>query len=819
MNYSGMPHGGGGGRGRGRSFISAESSEDLGGGSFQLDSVPKDILEAFTEAGRHGNVGENDDASLLTSHSDELQGTDSPNGNVHVAVTSDLKPDGSFGEQFILADTSRLWIVNPNGNRFNHQEYPVGGISRVEVEMLVNKSALVAVIDGRRIELCHFTQSRQRDFQHAAHVLKSLAQEGKPPETSRFLDDRPKYCEKCGKLLPEPGGSCPACMNRGQVLIRLFSYLKAHKLRVAGLISLLFIAAGIETLPPYLTKILIDDVLTAPHVEGTATVITTIAGFDVTSAGWSALAWLAMIVTFFLCSRLLLLSLNIFAGRQTTWLGPQIIGELRADIYHHMQRLSLKYFDKSTVGALLNRVMTDTMRVQNFLVGGVPHVALDILMVFMIGFILFSMNWKLTLAVLVPLPLVMYFSKWFWRYIRSLFGRAWGRRALLQSQLHDSLSGVRVVKAFGQEDYEISKFDQYNWDVQHSEARAERTWATFFPLINFFSMSGTFIVWYLGGASVLTPDGMSLGTLMAFFSYLGMFWRPLQMFTRLNQWVTRDLTAAERLFEVLDTEPEIKDDKEAKALPDLEGSVKFEDVVFGYDPLRPVIKKLSVEINAGEMVGLVGRSGVGKSTIINLLCRFYDPQEGSIHIDGTNLKDIKQTDWHRHLGIVPQESFLFNGTIAENIAYAYPDAKLDDIIRASRAANAHNFIMRFPDGYDTRVGNRGSRLSGGERQRIAIARAILHDPKILILDEATSSVDTETEQQIQEALARLVQGRTVFAIAHRLSTLKNASRLLVIDDGELVEFGSHDELIEQDGLYASLVNTQRELSAIQAVGG
>jgi len=332
------------------------------------------------------------------------------------------------------------------------------------------------------------------------------------------------------------------------------------------------------------------------------------------------------------------------------------------------------------------------------------------------------------------------------------------------------------------------------------------------------SMIGSFVVWYIGGADVI-GGRMSLGTLFAFFSYLSMFYRPIQMVSRLNAWVTRDLTAAERVFEVLDTEPEIEDESDAVVLENMEGRVEFEDAVFGYDPLRPVIKGITIDIQPGEMVGLVGRSGAGKSTIINLICRFYDPQEGRVLIDGVDLRKIKQREWHRRLGIVPQESFLFHGTIAENIAYARPEASRDDIIRAARAANAHHFIVRFPDGYDTQVGERGARLSGGERQRISIARAILNDPKILILDEATSAVDTETEQQIQEAISRLVHGRTVFAIAHRLSTLKNANRLLVIEDGQLVEFGTHDELVEAGGVYARLVEAQQELSALSAVGG
>ncbi len=783
--------------------------------------VPQDVIDAFIDAGR-GLSGEKESNEREQRERQAPEQTDDedqreiPPGHQHpdipVASASDLNPDGTFGSTFVLADADRVWVVSSNGSgEPEHTEWPTSSISDADVEMLVNKSVLFAVIDGKREELAHFSQSYQREFHQAARIIKNLAEEGEPPDIQTRDDELPRYCEKCGRVLPRPGRPCPACMDRRQVLLRLFGYLGPHKKRVILLISLLMISAGMETLPPYLTKILIDDVLQVDTVDN-------IAWFDVSSLGWGPVAWLAIIVTLFLFSRLLLLSMSVFSGRQASWLGPHLIGDLRRDLYHHIERLSLNYFDQHSVGTLLNRIMTDANRVQSFLIGGVPRVALDILMLFMIGGIMFSMNWQLTLAVIVPLPFVMYFSKWFWKHMRSLFHRAWGRRSRLHSLLHDSLNGVRVVKAFGQEDWEIGKFDRGNEDLLNSETHAEQTWVTFHPFVRFFSMIGVFIVWYMGGAQVI-GDMMTLGTLMAFFSYLGMFQRPLQMFTHVNQWVTRDLTAAERLFDVLDTEPDIEDEDSALELDDLRGEVRFEDVWFGYDPLRPVIKGITMDIQPGEMVGLVGRSGVGKSTIINLICRFYDPQKGRVLIDGVDLRTIRQKSWHQNLGIVPQESFLFNGTIAENIAYANHDAGMEDIIRAARAANAHNFIMRFADGYDERVGNRGSRLSGGERQRIAIARAILHDPKVLILDEATSSLDTETEQQIQEALARLVRGRTVFAIAHRLSTLKNANRLLVIDDGKLVEFGTHDELLERDGTYAALVRAQKELSSMHAVGG
>ncbi|HHN47019.1 MAG TPA: ABC transporter ATP-binding protein [Planctomycetes bacterium] len=312
---------------------------------------------------------------------------------------------------------------------------------------------------------------------------------------------------------------------------------------------------------------------------------------------------------------------------------------------------------------------------------------------------------------------------------------------------------------------------------------------------------------------------MTLGTLMAFFGYLGMFYGPLQVLTRLSDWLSRSMTSAERIFEVLDSEPEVVEAEKPVPIPYMRGEVEMKDVFFGYDKHHPVIKDFSIHVRAGEMIGLVGHSGAGKSTTINLICRLYDADEGAIFIDGANIRDIRLEDLRRQIGVVLQETYLFSGSIAENIAYAKPDATREEIMAAAQAANAHDFVMRMPDGYDSWVGEHGKNLSGGEKQRIAIARAILHNPRILILDEATSSVDTETEKLIQEALARLVKNRTTFAIAHRLSTLRNAHRLVVIKDGKIAEMGTHEELLHLDGIYAKLVKTTQDVSSIIGVRG
>ena len=446
---------------------------------------------------------------------------------------------------------------------------------------------------------------------------------------------------------------------------------------------------------------------------------------------------------------------------------------------------------------------------------GLSFLAVQVFLFFGIGSVLFLMNWRLACFILIPIPLIVLGAGWFWKKVRSLWHRAYRRRSKLFDIVNDSVSGIRVVRAFGQQKDEVNRFEVANIDARDYETHAEMIWATYYPPLMFAVQFGTLIVWYVGGLDVLTGP-MSLGTLFAFHGYLAMFYQPLRYISPLINWASRSMTAAERLFEVIDSQPEQLDDGNLKAMPNITGEVKFHNMTFGYDSHKPVLRDINLHVQPGEMIGLVGHSGAGKSTLINLICRFYTPDSGQLEIDGEDIKQINLKDLRQQIGVVLQEPYLFSGTIAENIAYAHPDASMEDIITAAKAANAHEFIVKFPDGYDTEVGERGGRLSGGERQRISIARAILHNPRILILDEATSSVDVETEKKIQQAIDRLVQNRTTFAIAHRLSTLRNADRLFVIEKGKGVECGSHEELMEQQGIYYKLVETQREAANVRA---
>ena len=718
--------------------------------------------------------------------------------DVLIRVHSDLTDDRTYGAQWVLVTPERV-VVAPEAGIDGAVEVAIDQVKVARTEPLIGGGSLEIEREAAPTVSVPYSGSMAAKFSELARGIEQL-RKGEP----FFINDRldRTRCEKCNRLLPEKNGICPACIRKLATLKRIASFMAPYKGRAAILAVASVATTVAELMPPLVTKHLIDDVL-VPTV-----------GSDLSLADRYDL--LGLLVLALIGVRVWSWGAELIHHWVVSWLGARVTTDIRAQLYRRLEMLSLQFYDKRSTGGLISRVSRDAEMMQDFLVDGLPYLIIEGLMIVgIIGF-LFSMSWKITLLVLIPVPLTLLWSILFWRRMRKMFNkhsRGWSQ---LGSRLNEALHGIRVVKAFAQEPRELAAFEERNENLSVVSRGTARNWMALWSTMSLVTGLGILIVWYFGGSEVLR-DELSIGTLLAIYSYMWLIYGPMEWFAEVNSWMTRAFAGAERIFEIIDAPPEAYEDPDAVAMPAMQGKVHFDGVTFGYDKSKPVLHEINLEVAPGEMIGLVGRSGVGKTTTINLVSRFYDVDRGTLSIDGIDIRKIRLQDLRSQIGVVPQEPVLFTGTIAENISYGKPGAELDEIMDAARTANAHKFIMAKPDGYDTMLGERGAGLSGGERQRIAIARAILHDPRVLILDEATASVDVETEKQIQESIARLIEGRTTFAIAHRFSTLRNADRLVVLEAGRIVEIGTHDELLERDGRFAELVRLQREVSAIIAI--
>ncbi|MFB0547227.1 MAG: ABC transporter ATP-binding protein [Anaerolineae bacterium] len=569
-----------------------------------------------------------------------------------------------------------------------------------------------------------------------------------------------------------------------RILLRLLGYLKSYWRRALATYFCLLAVTLLGLIIPWLIKLAIDVGLAGGEGRFLVLAALIVVGVSLVKALFS------------------------FGQRYLSeWLSHRVAYDLRNDLYDHIQRLSLAYHDRAQTGQLMSRATNDVESVQRFVSIGLMDSINATLLLLSILVILLSTDRHLALVALAPLPFVALFASRLGRLLRPMFHLIQQQLARTSTILQENLAGVQVVKAFAREDHEIEKFAAANRELMEQRLIIVRLWASNFPLMAFVIGMGTALILWFGGRRVVDGE-LSVGTLVAFNSYLVMLAMPIQRLGWLVNIAAGAMASGERIFEILDAESRVKEKPKAVELPPLEGWVRFENVSFSYDSSGLVLDDISLEAKPGQVVALMGATGSGKSTIINLIPRFYDVTAGRVTIDGYDVRDVTLKSLRRQIGLVLQESLLFSATIRENITYGHPEASLEEIVAAAKAAKAHDFITAFPDGYETLVGERGITLSGGQRQRVAIARALLMDPRILILDDSTSSVDTETEYLIQQALAAFMKGRTTFVIAQRLTTVVNADRILVLADGHIAEEGTHEELLALGGLYKEIYDLQ-----------
>jgi ABC-type multidrug transport system fused ATPase/permease subunit len=568
-----------------------------------------------------------------------------------------------------------------------------------------------------------------------------------------------------------------ATARRVRTLARLAAKYKA---RTALAIFFLLLATGVSLLPPYLAKLAIDHGIQKQdtHALYVVTALFVLAGLATIAASAAQ--------TYF-----------------TGWTGERILADLRNTLFRHLQRLSLGFYERNRAGVIISRLTNDVEALDQLVTDGFTSLVQNSLTLIGTAIILFFLDWRLALAVLTILPPLVIATALFRKHSARAYRQVRERLGMVTATLAEDIAGMRVVQAFTRETEQERAFREVNLSYRAANHRTIVLNGLYFPFVDFLSAIATAVV--LGYGGYLVFDGnMTVGTLFAFVGYLSNFFDPVQQLSQLYNTFLSAIAALDQITRVLDEEPDVRDRPGAVELPRIGGNVKFDDVRFGYGKGEEVLHGISLDVPAGTTVALVGHTGAGKSTIAKLLARFYEPRSGRITIDGRDLNDVTQESLRRQLGVVPQEGFLFAGTVRDNIAFGKADATYDEIIRAAKTVGAHDFIVQLEDGYETNLQERGTRLSSGQRQLVALARALLADPRILVLDEATSAVDIGTERKIEHALRRLLSGRTAFIIAHRLSTIRNAELIVVLEHGRIVEQGSHDELLRRRGLYTSL---------------
>lgn len=634
---------------------------------------------------------------------------------------------------------------------------------------------------------------------------------GGPGGTGDEEDDEVPCCPKCGMPYPERDRRiCPHCMDRRSVFMRVLGYFAPFKKQLIIMMIAVLLGTAMSLALPYLSgTLLFDRVLSENEAAAAFLERLGIPGQYMTA--------LWIVAGLMLAAKLVQTLFTMVQGRIVASIVPKVMKNIKTSIFDSLGRLSVSFFARRQTGGLMTRINGDANEVMGFFIDGLPFVFTHGAYIICSMIIMFTLSWKLALVSVVLVPALFYVGFMMMPTLWHYYGRRHRANRSLNAQINDNLTGARVVKAFGREEEEVRRFQKGNSRMRRAELDLVDFDNRYYALFVTVEQLAQMAVWIIGSIMLLGSGEITYGVLVSFVGYVSGLSNPLDFMSFAMRWWTDSMNSAQRIFEILDAVPEVTEKPDAIELKDIKGQVEMRNVCFSYEPNKPVLKNISFTAPAGKMLGIVGHSGAGKSTIVNLISRLYDATEGQVLIDGINVKDVTVASLRRSVAMVSQETYIFMGSVAQNIAYARPDASDEEIVAAAKAASAHEFIMRMPEGYNTLIGASGRSLSGGERQRISIARAILADPKILILDEATASVDTETERSIQDAIDRLVVGRTTISIAHRLSTLRAADRLIVIENGEVAESGTHAELARAKGVYFRLLQLQSKALSVRGL--
>ncbi len=709
-------------------------------------------------------------------------------------IAGEISVASKYNSSILILTASRL-LTCEGESKTPQVEIPFSDIEGVSNKRMYGNGIMrVRRKDGTLCNVFRFTFKIAVLCDAAANFVNTVLA-GEPMEEAMGVVEATyqkqlSVCPKCGRVLSAPGAPCLNCMKKGKLLRKFGNYLKPETpvLIVSVIISI--ITTAIALVPPLLTRTLVDDILPNQRRNMLLTVSLLLIGIHIVHYALSGIRGYMLRVS-----------------------GNKIVSRIRCDVYEKAQFLPMNFYDKTSTGAVINRISGDTATLQSFMLRVTQEVVVQFFKLIGIVVVMLCINWKLTLFSLFPVPIVVVGSRIFREKIAPFYRRIWRRSSAVTSVLTDSIPGIRVTKSFTNEKNATQRFSDCVEEWRVTDTKAGKILNAYPAIVNCLIACGSVIIWSLGGNLVIdgmvgsATENISIGLLVSFISYASMFYEPVNFFANLSDSTQNAISSTERIMDILDAEPE-HDFGKGNTKADMGGKIEFRNVSFSFDRTKKVLKNINLTIEPGDIVGIVGTTGSGKSTLINLLLRYYDQYEGKITIDGVDIRKIDMEYYRSQIGYVQQEPMMFHDTIYNNIAYGDSHFSVDEIINAADIANAHEFIVRQPDGYDSVIGERGVGLSGGERQRLSIARAMLRNPKMLVFDEATASVDSETEHLIQDAIEHLISGRTTIMIAHRLSTLSKANKIVVVDNGRIIECGTPQELMEKKGKYYRLVQIQ-----------